>query len=171
MEVVFASADSYDAQTRPTGPILAEDCVMNPKSVRDLLVSLGLTAGLGSAAVACNKVGNAISFPDGASDTATDQDGASVTGAGGSSGTNGTADGGSAGGSGGQGGGGAGTGGAGGMGTGGVAGGNVTSNPPPPDGSWGFPDTSTVDTRTDVSDLNSDGHSDADSTDAKDAGG
>jgi hypothetical protein len=57
------------------------------------------------------------------------------------------------------------------MGTGGVAGGNATWNPPPPDGSWGFPDTRTDDTRTDDSDLDSDGHSDADSTDAKDAGG
>ena len=144
---------------------------MKPKSVRDLLVSLGLTAGLGSTAVACNQVGNRISFRDGAADTATDQDGASATGAGGTSGTNGTADGGSTGGSGGQGGGGAGTGGAGGMGTGGVAGGNVTWNPPPPDGSWGFPDTSAVDTRTDVGDRDSDGHSDADSADSKDAGG
>ena len=78
---------------------------MNPKSVRDLLVSLGLTAGLGSAAVGCNKVGNAVLFRDGAADTSTDQDGASATDAGGRSGTNGTADGGSAGGSGGQGGG------------------------------------------------------------------
>jgi hypothetical protein len=160
---------------------------MKPKSVRDLLVSLGLTAGLGSAAVGC-QVGNPVTFRDAAADNGTDQNGASPTGAGGSSGTTGTADGGSAAGTDGQGGGGdgtvgaggtgaggngggAGTGGAGGMGTGGVAGGHVTWNPPPPDGSWGIPETSTVDTRTDVGDRDSDGHSDADSTDAKDAGG
>lgn len=146
---------------------------MKPKTVRDLLISLGLSAGLGAAGPAC---GSSLTVsnpppPDGSSDVANPPppDSGSDTAAGGRGGTGGVSNpppggsfggGGATAGSGGSGGagGGGGNGGTGGSGFGGFGGGNVF--PPRPDASGdlgGSPDAeSTADGGADGSEA--DGH-------------
>jgi hypothetical protein len=63
---------------------------MNPKSVRDLLVQLGLTAGLGASITGCNTISNAVSIRDAGADVSNGQGVGGTGGEGGQSGMSGS---------------------------------------------------------------------------------
>lgn len=167
------------------GPVLAWSSCMTPMSVRDLLVRLGLTAGLGSSIVSCGGSTQITNPPPphdgaaGATDAPADSGRAGGGGAAGSSGTGGVgnppAPSGAGGGGGsaaaGSGGAGGGAGGQAGSGIAGVGGWMGTWNPPPPDGSWGQPEIQPSDAGKDADGREDGGHSDVASRDAQDKGG